>query len=268
MLAGGTHPALAEGVRVIHAVAEDPQLRAEVFELAVTALGSCGDNLAHGFSNIVLAVLNHQMMEDVKAGRIDQPGLESMIRALIRHDMLEAEVSRFIKARLEDSKVSRQMRQRLISEPLETMLHAKVALKAALELPESVPSEMTHERESALTLADIESIRANVRAKANNPVTLARWMLANGLWRTGMRYLHANEFDRIDSDFQKGREALLDRYSQPQDSADFAAQHAFASRALEIDAAQRAAEDGLLLRVSGRDVLATAVLREGSLEDY
>lgn len=266
ILAGGNHPALADGVMVIHAVAQDQKLRANVFELAIAALGSCGDNLAHGFSNIVLAVRNHQMMEDVKAGRIDQPELESRILPLVRHDMLEAEVHQFIAGQLADRKVPNRTRERLTNEPLETMLHAKVALKTALDLPDGGPSQMEHERVSVLTTGDLAKILANVQTKANDPVTVARWMLANSLWRTGMQHLHAAEFAAIESRFKKERDALRDLDPLSHDNEDFDAQHDFASQAREIDARERAAEDRLLLRRSGRDALIPAVLGVTAVE--
>ncbi|MBW8832412.1 MAG: hypothetical protein JF606_24030, partial [Burkholderiales bacterium] len=59
-----------QGDAVIKAIASDAALRAEVFTMANNALGSCSDNVAEGFSDIVNAVANHQMAEDVKSGKI------------------------------------------------------------------------------------------------------------------------------------------------------------------------------------------------------
>jgi hypothetical protein len=85
---------LQEGARVIRAIAEDPELRAMVFRMAEYALASCGDNVAEGFSNVVLAVSRHQMVKAVERGEVDSAGLNRDTRQRFRLAVLEHEVHR------------------------------------------------------------------------------------------------------------------------------------------------------------------------------
>lgn len=85
---------LQEGARVIRAIAEDPELRATVFRMAECALASCGDNVAEGFSNVVLAVSRHQMVKAVERGEVDSAGLNRDTRQQFRLAVLEHEVHR------------------------------------------------------------------------------------------------------------------------------------------------------------------------------
>ncbi|MBW8832520.1 MAG: hypothetical protein JF606_24595, partial [Burkholderiales bacterium] len=86
-----------QGDTVIKAIASDAALRAEVFTMATNALGTCRDNVAEGFSNIVNAVANHQMAEDVKSGKIGPAELHKWSGQQFRLDALEGAVHRFIR---------------------------------------------------------------------------------------------------------------------------------------------------------------------------
>jgi len=85
---------LQDGARVIRAIAEDPELRATVFRMAESALARCGDNVAEGFSNVVLAVSRHQMVKAVERGEVDAASLNSDTRQWFRLAVLEHEVHR------------------------------------------------------------------------------------------------------------------------------------------------------------------------------
>jgi hypothetical protein len=69
--------------------------------MAENALGTCGDNVAEGFSNIVLAVNRHQMAKAVERGDVDGAGLDRETRQLFRLNVLEQEVHRLIAHKLE-----------------------------------------------------------------------------------------------------------------------------------------------------------------------
>ncbi|WP_271655930.1 NEL-type E3 ubiquitin ligase domain-containing protein [Ralstonia solanacearum] len=86
-------PVVADGARVIRAIAKDADLRKNVFSAAETALGSCGDNVVEGFSNIVTLVDTHELVARVRSGEIDQPKLESWARQRYRLDSLITEVN-------------------------------------------------------------------------------------------------------------------------------------------------------------------------------
>ncbi|MFD1837772.1 hypothetical protein [Paracidovorax cattleyae] len=42
-----------------------------MFLIAQTALGSCNDNVLEGFSKVLLAVRDHQMVDGIRSGRVD-----------------------------------------------------------------------------------------------------------------------------------------------------------------------------------------------------
>jgi cell division septum initiation protein DivIVA len=87
---------LQDGARVIRAIAEDPELRRTVFRMAESALGSCGDNVTEGFSNVVLAVSRHQMVKAVERGEIDAASLNRETRQWFRLAVVEEQVHRFL----------------------------------------------------------------------------------------------------------------------------------------------------------------------------
>ncbi|WP_181106170.1 NEL-type E3 ubiquitin ligase domain-containing protein [Xanthomonas arboricola] len=92
------------GAEVINAVAADPELRALVFAMAESALGTCDDNVSTGFSAIVNTVRNHQLSLAVKQGRLDAAGLQAWAGQQFRLDTLESEVHRFIHQSIEACK--------------------------------------------------------------------------------------------------------------------------------------------------------------------
>lgn len=110
---------LQDGVAVIRAVTkqhpqvgnnedagadEDLQpLRPRVFTMASYALGSCVDNVSEGFSAIVATVANHEMAQDVKAGRISPAELEKWAGRQFRLGALEKEVHVFLDRATDDN---------------------------------------------------------------------------------------------------------------------------------------------------------------------
>jgi C-terminal novel E3 ligase, LRR-interacting len=109
-----------EGAMVMQAIAEDPDLRGRVFAMAENALGTCGDNVAEGFSTIVLAVRNHQMAEAVRDGRVGSAELNRWGLQQFAQDALEKEVNDFIErseAQMEDMRKTLESALRAASFP-------------------------------------------------------------------------------------------------------------------------------------------------------
>ncbi|WCM97680.1 NEL domain-containing protein [Acidovorax sp. GBBC 1281] len=237
---------LQEGAQVIQAIARDGRLRARVLAMAENALGSCGDNVAEGFSAIVLAVRNHQMAQAVQEGRIDAAGLDGWARQQFRLGALEAAVHHFIRQALETPGVPEDMERQLRREPLETMLHAKVSLKALLWLPDSVPSEMTYAAQSVLTPGDLSALAAGVMDAESDDWQLTAYLLSNETWRVGMRHLHRGPFAALDAAFDE--DPFHDRDLPRDGDAHVQERVAYNVAAAEFMQRQRAAEDALLLQ--------------------
>lgn len=237
---------LQEGARVIQAIARDGRLRARVLAMAENALGSCGDNVAEGFSAIVLAVRNHQMVQAVQEGRIDAAGLDGWARQQFRLGALEAAVHHFIRQALETPGIPEDMERQLRREPLETMLHAKVSLKALLWLPDSVPSEMTYAAQSVLTPGDLSALAAGVMDAESDDRQLTAYLLSNETWRVGMRHLHREPFAALDAAFDE--DPFHDRDLPRDGDAHVQERVAYNVAAAEFMQRQRAAEDALLLQ--------------------
>ncbi len=256
---------VADGARVIRAIAKDADLRKDVFSAAETALGSCGDNVAEGFSNIVTMVDTHELVARVRSGEIDQPKLESWARQRYRLDSLIAEVSQMTaRSRNREGRAGTTTDRQLEREPVETMLHAKVALKKELDLPKNIPSRMMHPLASVLGKATLKRLAETVRAKEADPAGLAKYLLSNDAWRTAMRTLHSAAFTRLESRFAPKKAALAEEAPpQPTDAEglEFLAERvAYAERTQLFTQKVRAAEDRLLLRLSGRDELVPVVV--------
>jgi hypothetical protein len=126
--------ALQDGARVIRAVAEDPDLRGRVFAMAENALGTCGDNVAQGFSQIVLAVNQHQMAKAVERGEVNAAGLNRETRQLFRLDVLEQEVHRLIAHKLEATEADLAANEAALAANEQKALRASGPLSAGLRL--------------------------------------------------------------------------------------------------------------------------------------
>ncbi|QUP54014.1 type III effector protein [Ralstonia syzygii] len=261
-------PVVVDGAKVIHAIAKDAALRKDVFAAADTALGSCGDNVAEGFSNIVTMVDSHQLVERVCAGEMDQPKLESWVRQRYRLDSLVTEVNRLVeRSRNREGRDATMIDLQLAAEPVETLLHAKVALKKELDLPKNIPSRMQYRRVSALKKGDLGALAETVRTKEANPVDLARYLLSNDAWRTAMQALHSAAFTELQNRFAPEKNALAKEVPpQPTDAEELEfleERIAYAERTQAFTKKVRAAEDTLLLSLAGRNALVPAVVGVG-----
>ncbi|MHA6910193.1 NEL-type E3 ubiquitin ligase domain-containing protein [Ralstonia pseudosolanacearum] len=262
-------PAVVDGAKVIQAIAKDADLRKDVFAAADTALGSCGDNMSDGFSNIVTMVDTHQLVHDVRSGKLDQPAVEAWGRQRHRLDSLITEVNRWLaNRRSQEGQPGTATEARLARrEPLETMLHAKVALKKELGLPKNIPSSMRYRHASALKTDDLKRLAETVRAKENNPAEVARYLLGNDAWRGAMEALHPAAFSALRKRFAPEKDALA-KEMPPQptdpDGLEFLDERMdYAERTAAFKKKCRAAEDTLLLSLAGRNALVREVVGAG-----
>ena len=229
---------------VIRAIASDPELRAEVFLIAETALGSCTDNLAEGFSNVLLAVNNHQMRQAVERGDVSEAQLHRWAGQQLRLSLLEGAVNRFIADTLARPGISRTQRENLQQEPLETMVHAKVALRERLDLPESTMSSMTFRTCSVLTQAHLDALAKEVEAASADPQTRNAYLLGNATWRAGMRAAHPEPFAALARERDEDPFHDLDVPSTVEGQAEYAA------LARDVEAKWARREDELLLSLA------------------
>ncbi|CBJ38605.1 Putative type III effector protein, SspH1 family [Ralstonia solanacearum CMR15] len=262
-------PVVVDGAKVIQAIAKDAKLRKNVFAAAHTALGSCGDNVNDGFSNIVTMVDTHQLVHDVRSGKLDQPAVEAWGRQRHRLDSLITEVNRWLaNRRSQEGQPGTATEARLARrEPMETMLHAKVALKETLDLPKHLPSSMRYRHASALKTDDLKRLAETVRAKENNPAEVARYLLSNDAWRGAMEALHPAAFAKLQKRFAPEKNALAKEMPpQPTDpeGLEFLDERMdYAERTDAFKKKYRAAEDTLLLSLAGRDALVRQVVGVG-----
>lgn len=229
---------------VIHAIANDAVLRAQVFSLAEDALGSCGDNLAEGFSNIRLAVDNHRMARAVEAGEVNAKQLNEWAGSLFRLSLLEGAVHRFISTQLQRSDLPQPERGALTNEPLETMVHAKVELRQLLELPKSTASEMKYSGCSVLGQSELSMLEREVKAQAEDGEVHGKFLLGHPTWRAGMRMLHAQDFKDLKTKQDD------DPFFDLDVPADLEGQVEYAAKARRVEAKHAREENAMLLRLA------------------
>jgi hypothetical protein len=233
---------------VIQAIANDPDLRSQVFGLAETALGSCSDKLDEGFSDICLSVENRRMEKAVGSGEVNAKQLDDWARSLFRLSLLEGAVRRFIHAQLQSSDVPTPVKKQLRDEPLEIMVHAQVALREQLGLPESTPSAMRWVRCSVLTEEQLSMLEQEVKDQAKNSQAHGKFLLSHETWRAGMKALHAQEFKDLKT--QQDDDPFHD--IDPPEDEDVEGQAEYAAQALQAKAKFDDEENALLLRLAAK----------------
>ncbi|HET9642915.1 MAG TPA: NEL-type E3 ubiquitin ligase domain-containing protein, partial [Burkholderiaceae bacterium] len=194
---------LWEGSQMIRAISEDARLRQSVFHLAIAALGDCGDAVVDGFSAMVSEVRRHQIVDGIRKGRMDLQQLDDWMRREFRLQKLEEAVEQFIEAKLTQPHLRADIRRNLTIEPLESMLHAKVALRDRLALPDHTPSGMANRSSSVLTESDLQDLVKRVREQESNQEELLNFMLAKQSWRDGVKELYKQEFETLEAEFEE-----------------------------------------------------------------
>ncbi len=232
---------------VIDAIHQSPALREQVFLVAQTALGSCADNVLEGFSKILLAVRDHQMVDGIRSGRVDAAQFHRWADQQLRLMLLESEVHRFIEQQLRRPDLEDRLRKRLTEEPLETMVHAKQSLRERLDLPEGTVSGTTGRGVSGLRQEQLAALEQAVLRQANHPATRSDFLMGHSTWRAGMQALHPEEFRA----HVQARDA--DAFFDQDVPEDLEGQADYAARARAVEAHWRHEEDRLLRRLAGFD---------------
>jgi hypothetical protein len=240
----GAEQLTAQVSAVVQAISADAELRAQVFLIAESALGSCTDNLAEGFSNIVLAVNNHQMSQAVQRGAVSQSQLHHWAGQQMRLSLLESAVNRFIADSLKRQDLPRAQRENLRREPLETMVHAKVALHERLDLPESTVSTMRFRTCSVLTQDNLDELARQVGESSADASARNAFLLGNTTWRAGMKAVHPEAFAAL------ARERDNDPFHDLDLPSTEAEQFEYAALAREVEAQWARREDELLLALA------------------
>jgi hypothetical protein len=144
----------------------------------------------------------------------------------------------------------RSARHLLVAEPLETMLHAKVKLRDALELPQDTSSALAYEGSSVLTGHDLNGIEAAVRLRESDGLSLQEFLLSNETWRTGIKQLHRTEFQALNDEFDEDPfyEQDLPLYGGDENVAE---QMAYVAAAKSLEQRKAQAEVALLLKCAG-----------------
>jgi C-terminal novel E3 ligase, LRR-interacting len=177
---------LVEGENIIRAVAVDADLRAKVFAMAESSLGTCGDLTKEGFANIATLVRCHQMRESVRKGEVDARELRDWAHRQFRLETLAGEVI-----------------QRFGRDPelAQVMLYAQVKLAKQLDLPSERPVAMRYGRQRWISRGTLEVIGRSVLAKQGDAEATFRFLCTNETWRSGMQQLHADRFMQLAEQF-------------------------------------------------------------------
>ncbi len=232
---------------VINAICASSTLREQVFLIAQTALGSCHDNVLEGFSKVLLAVRDHQMVDDIRAGWVDAPQFHRWAGQQLRLALLEKEITWFIHRQLQRPDLEDSHRMDLEREPLEYLLRAKQALGPRLDLPESTFFDVVGRSTSLLTPRTLSAIEQAVLRQARDPAMHREFLMGHSTWRAGMQALHPREFQ------EHFRLRDADPFFDADIPEDLAGQADYAARARQVEAHWRRAEDRLLLQLAGLD---------------
>lgn len=216
----------------MHAIVQSPELRAKIFAMAESALSSCSDNLVTGLSNMQLAVSQHQMQEDIHSRRMDQAALQQWAMQQFRLDALEQHTLKLLKGAQ-------------TSEPMETMMHAKVELKNALDLPKELPDSMVFSEFSLLDHKALRRLAQAVRKDERDIHALTTFLMNNDTWRLGMQTLHPHEFTdlKMRLDEHPFHDLPLPRTLDEE--------IAYAEEASQFQTHRREIEDALLCKLAG-----------------
>lgn len=141
-----------------------------------------------------------------------------------------------------------QKRMAMLHEPVETKMHAKVQLRKALNLPDSTVASMVYGGVSALNEAALKDLEKAVRKREANPTEMADYLLSNDIWSTGMRQLHASQFDALQKQFEA--DPFYD-LMPPEDDEDVAATAQYAEMAQTLAQRIQTEQTNLLLQCAG-----------------
>lgn len=181
------------------AMAQDAELRNEVFLIAQTALGSCQDNVLEGFSKVMLAVRKIQLVMAARRGLLNEAKLHQWTSQQFRLALLETAVGHLISEMMQRTDMSPWERDKLRKDPLETLAHAKSALRHALELPKDTVQHLTSAEMSVLGQEHLEALKVRVQQQAADPQAYREFILQHDTWRTCMQVLHPEIFQPLEA---------------------------------------------------------------------
>ncbi|AVT11756.1 hypothetical protein C8235_01835 [Paracidovorax avenae] len=181
------------------AMARDAELRNEAFLIAQTALGSCQDNVLEGFSKVMLAVRKLQLVMAARRGLLNEAKLHQWTSQQFRLALLETAVGHLISDMLQRTDMPPWERDKLRKDPMETLAHAKSALRQALELPKDTVQHLTSAEMSVLGPEHLEALKSRVQQQAADPQAYREFILQHDTWRTCMQVLHPEIFQPLEA---------------------------------------------------------------------
>lgn len=181
------------------AMARDAELRNEAFLIAQTALGSCQDNVLEGFSKVMLAVRKLQLVMAARRGLLNEARLHQWTSQQFRLALLETAVGHLISKMLQRTDMPPWERDKLRKDPMETLAHAKSALRQALELPKDTVQHLTSAEMSVLGPEHLEALKSRVQQQAADPQAYRAFILQHDTWRTCMQVLHPEIFQPLEA---------------------------------------------------------------------
>jgi hypothetical protein len=241
-----------EVARVLQAIAGDEPFFNHCAILATTGLASCRDNVDVGFANILLAVETRELLDGVRKGQIGQKALDDWGTSMYRLSVLETEVHRFLEKEGKRADLPPEQRRRVLDEPVETMLHAKVMLKKALSLPASVPDRMAYERTSVLTDSALRRLEDAVKKSEKAAAGKTEFLLGNDAWREAMKALHPDAFKAVDRIMDKHR--FTKTPLPPQETVFAAERDQYNAAADEYNRKLKNEEDLVMCRLAGLEL--------------
>ncbi|MBF9266124.1 hypothetical protein I4I83_18090, partial [Acidovorax cattleyae] len=164
-----------------------------------TALGSCQDNVLEGFSKVMLSVRKLQLVMAARRGLLNEAQLHQWTSQQFRLALLETAVGHLISEMLQRTGMTPWERDKLRKDPMETLAHAKSALRQALELPKDTVQHLTSVEMSVLDPEHLEALKTQVQQQAADPQAYRAFILQHDTWRTCMQVLHPSVFRPLEA---------------------------------------------------------------------
>ena len=234
------HKLLNDSMAVIEAILPDQELRAEVFAMAINALGSCADGVYKGFNDIVHATHIHQVTKRIADGSLSPSEFADWGRREFRLHKLQELTLAHIQSKLHAS-TERETAWVYENEPLQLMLRAEVLAGKHLALPASACQHMSPCFEREMPESAVKEIARAVRRAEKQEDQLHGFLLSNQVWKAGLRRFDAAEFTKISERFDN------DPYYDEPLPKTVEEEFAYAAKAEDLQRRQQAEESELAL---------------------
>ncbi len=232
------HQLLNDCMAVIEAILPDQELRAEVFAMAINALGSCGDGVYKGFSDIVHATHIHQMKTRITSGSLSTSEFAEWGRREFRLHKLQELTMAHIQSKLLTS-TERATAWAYENEPLQLMLRAEVLAGKHLALPASACQHVSRCFEREMPEITVKEIARAVRHAERQQGQLHEFLMSNPVWQAGLRRFDAAAFTKISERFDN--DPYYDEPLPRTEEEEFA----YAAKAEDLQRRQQAEESEL-----------------------